>query len=166
MKLAAWSRLTEQERQDVQSLQIADSQIDYAGTTDSAVALAVASDGEDLVGLAIFDDSNVVGFLLLKRSSAAPDWVPDNAAAVSSLRIDLAHQSKGLGRRALQHLPQWVHHNWPKVEQLVLSVDADNHAGIHAYTAAGWEDNGQRFNGRVGLERRMTFPLTTNSDRQ
>ncbi len=164
LELIAWPDLTETQRQGVRSIEIPDEQLDYAGTTAEAIELAEADTVQDLIGLAIVHESKVVGFLLLRRRSAAPDWAPADAAVMTALRVNFAHQSLGHGRRALELLPSWVRDNWPTTNLLTLAVDDDNAAAIRAYHRAGWVDDGRRYQGRVGAERRMNYSLLNPTD--
>lgn len=158
--LRSWAELGPDEREAVRELRISDDQVEFAGTIAAAIDLAAGSDERELVGLAIVaPDEKIVGFLLLKRGAAAPEWVPEQAAAVNALRIDERRQGEGLGTAAMQAIPAWVVAAWPEVTQLVLAVDEPNTGAIAAYTNAGWIDDGARIRGRVGWERRMTLPL-------
>ena len=151
--------LTDVERAAVLGLQIDAEQVEFAGLVARSVAACEAGDPAEVAGLAIRVGGDVVGWVVLKRGASAPDWVGDGAVVVSGLRIDAGHQGRGIGSAALAEMARWVARSWPESARMVLRVDDGNRAGIRAYAKAGWIEIGERFVGRVGLERTMTFAL-------
>jgi RimJ/RimL family protein N-acetyltransferase len=148
--------LTNEQRSAVLSLQIDAQQIEYAGRTERIVESAESGNPDQVVGLAILEEETVVGFLVLKRQGSAPAWAPAGAAIVSGMRIDAAHQGRGIGSRALALSTSWLQSNWPDCKELALSVDEDNYRGIQAYVRAGLQDSGRREQGRIGWVRFMS----------
>jgi RimJ/RimL family protein N-acetyltransferase len=144
-------------------LEISAQQLEFAGTVERAVENCEAEMDDDIAGLAIKSNQGIVGFLVLKRRSKAPDWAALGAAVVSAMRIDQAHQGKGIGPAALETLALWVASHWPESSLLTLSVDEENTAGIRAYTKAGFQDHGVRVQGRIGWVRYMSKPITIYS---
>jgi RimJ/RimL family protein N-acetyltransferase len=159
VEFADWGTLAPAEREAVARLQISVDQVEFAGPVARSVAACEAGDPAKVAGLAIRADGRIVGWVLLKRGASAPDWVPNDAAVVSGLRIDLREQGRGIGALALAELAGWVARRWPRAARLVLRVDEGNVAGIRAYEKAGWREVGERRVGRVGVERTMTLPL-------
>ena len=157
--VVAWPHLTAAERGAVAALQISAAQLEFAGPVARSVAACEAGDPADVAGLAIRADDDIVGWVVLKRGAAAPDWVAHEAAVVSGLRIDLRHQGRGIGAAALAAMAHWVAQHWPATSLLTLRVDDDNAAGIRAYDKAGWAETGERRVGRVGVERTMSLRL-------
>ena len=157
--LADWHTLEAAERDDVLALQISAPQIEFAGPVARSVAACEAGDRAEVAGLAILVEGGVVGWVVRKRGTSAPDWVPPGAAVVGGLRIDVRHQGRGVGGAALGAMAGWVARQWPEVSQLVLRVDDGNVAGIRAYEKAGWIETGERRVGRVCLERTMSLRL-------
>jgi len=156
LALARWQDLSPSDQASVRELSVTAQQIEYAGTIERAIENCEADGEDDIAGLAIRGDGQIVGFLVLKRRSRAPDWASPAAATISAMRIDQVHQGKGIGSAALQALPQWVSENWPESSSLTLSVDEDNKAGIRAYGKAGFQDHGVRVEGRIGWVRYMS----------
>jgi ribosomal protein S18 acetylase RimI-like enzyme len=159
--LVAWNDLAPAERAAVLRLEISPEQIEFAGTTRKSVAACDAGDRAEVAGLAIrtSDSRDIVGWVLLKRAAAAPDWVGPDTAVVSGLRIDMRHQGRGIGATALAEMARWVLQHWPGTKTLALRVDDGNVAGIRAYEKAGWVETGERRTGRVGVERTMSRRL-------
>ena len=154
-----WATLSPADRAAVRGLTIAPRQIEYAGTTASSIAACEDGDPSRIVGLALRVDVAIVGFVVMKRGDAAPDWAAPDAAVVSGLRVDAGQQGKGIGTAAMRAIADWVRRNWRKASSVALTVDEENIAAIRAYAHAGWVDHGQRFDGRIGPVRRMSLPL-------
>lgn len=161
IELSSWSSLPETLRSQVRTLSIPTEQVEFAGTIESAIALAENKPASEIAGIAILSESTAVGFLLVKRAGEAPDWVPSDAAIVTALRVGAQYQGNQIGTRAIRLLPSWIAAHWPATANLVLAVDESNHAAIRAYTKAGWVDLGQRVKGRFDWERRMQIPVPT-----
>ena len=159
VKMIEWRSLGAADRDAVLNLTISAQQVEFAGTIERSVAACETGDAAQVAGLAIRADDAIVGWVLLKRAGAAPDWVEADAALVGGLRIDARHQGRGIGSLALAGLAGWVIAHWPQAARLVLRVDDDNVAGIRAYEKAGWREIGERRTGRVGIERTMSQPL-------
>ena len=155
-----WHALPIAEREAVLALQVSAAQVEFAGPVARSVAACEAGDRADVAGLAIKADGEVVGWVVLKRGAAAPDWVAHDAAVVSGLRVDLHHQGRGIGAAALDAMADWVGQHWPDCARLMLRVDDGNVAGIRAYEKAGWVETGERRTGRVGVERTMSLRLS------
>ena len=98
---------------------------------------------------------------MIKRAGEAPDWVPNDAAIVTALRVGAEYQGNQIGTRAIRQLPSWVAGHWPDVERLVLAVDESNKAAYRDYAKAGWTDVGERVKGRIDWERRMQIAVPT-----
>ena len=151
--------LTATEREAVLALRISAEQLEFAGAVAKGLAACEAGDPAAIAGLAIRTAGAIVGWVALKRGAAAPAWVEPGAAVVSGLRVDVRQQGRGIGAAALAEMACWVARHWPESSRLVLRVDDGNGAGIRAYERAGWVEIGERFVGRVGLERTMTLAL-------
>lgn len=157
--LTRWQALTADQRDAVRRLRVSNTQVDYAGTVEQAIATCETTDPDHLAGLAILEGADVVGFLLLRRGPSAPEWAQVDAAVVSALRIDLGRQGQGLGSAALLQLLHWIRRHWPDTPRVSLAVDEENHAGIRAYRNAGFTDEGVRVQGRIGWVRYLSIRL-------
>ena len=85
VRIVRWEELSPTQEIDVESLTVSDLQIEYAGPTHRAVAACRSDLTGDIQGAAIFDGEAIVGFLVLKRRSAAPSWATSGAAVISAL---------------------------------------------------------------------------------
>jgi GrpB-like predicted nucleotidyltransferase (UPF0157 family)/GNAT superfamily N-acetyltransferase len=150
LHLVAWPGLTPDQQERVRGLSIPSAQIEFAGGIGQAVVAAEAADGESAVGLAVLDGRVPVGFLLLSRGVRRPDWAPEEAVALTAMRIDRSRQGQGLGQRALGLVDTWVAAHWPGSRRIALCVDDNNPAGRQAYARAGYAGFTAPGIGRIG----------------
>lgn len=148
--LRLWQALSPDEQAQVLALRIDDQQIEYAGTVQRAVESCTTSSPDEVAGLAIMLGHAVCGFLVLRRGAKLPDWAPVGSVALAGMRIDLAYQGLGVGRKSLMAVDAWLASNWPGTETLALSVDAENLAGRTAYQNAGYTEFTEPRPGRIG----------------
>jgi ribosomal protein S18 acetylase RimI-like enzyme len=158
-RLKTWQQLSPSQQAQVRAIRISAAQTEFAGCGAKQLAAVENEASDQLVGLAILDVQSVVGFLVLKRGAALPIWARVDAALISGMRIDSAHQGRGLGSAALVLLREWVKNHWRDCVELLLTVDDENHGGIRAYQRAGFEEIGKPELGRIGLVRMMRMAL-------
>lgn len=159
VELKTWQQLSPPQQAQVRAIRISAEQIEFAGCGAKQLDVVENEASDQLVGLAILDGQNVVGFLVLKRGTTLPPWAPVGAALISGMRIDFAHQGRGFGSAALVLLRTWVKIHWHDCVELLLSVDEENHGGKKAYLRAGFEEIGKPEPGRIGLVRTMRMVL-------
>jgi RimJ/RimL family protein N-acetyltransferase len=159
IEFKSWWALSADEQGRVLALRIDQAQTEFEGTIERAVAAASQHATEDVCGLAILRAGDVAGFLVLKRRSKSPTWASPQVAVLSAMRIDQAHQGKGIGGQALLALPSWLRVHWPDCNTLALSVDEANVRGIRAYEHAGFVDTGAREQGWKGQVRYMSIAI-------
>jgi len=160
VRLVPWRELSAESKAAVLALRVTSEQVQYAGTVEAAVAQCEAEESSEVLGLAVVAGGAVVGFLLLKLGSKAPQWVPSQAAVIGAMRVSVEYQGQGIGTRALEVLPAWVQQHCPAIQSLVLSVDEENTAAMRSYAKAGWVDQGTRVQGRIGWVRYMSRPVS------
>ena len=150
VSIDAWPAMSRADQDRIRRLAIAPRQVEFAGSTANAVAACDDGDPKQVVGLALRVDGAIVGFVVVKRRDAAPDWASRETAVLSGLRIDAEHQGRGIGSAALPAIADWVREHWTSSTALALTVDEENVAAIRAYAKAGWSEVGERFEGRIG----------------
>lgn len=158
-ELKTWQQLSSAKQAQVRAIRIGAEQIEFAGCGAKQLEAVENHTSGQLVGLAILDGQTAVGFLVLKHGSTLPPWAPVGAALISGMRIDSAQQGRGLGSAALVLLRAWIKRNWQDCDELLLTVDEENHGGRKAYQRAGFEEIGKPEPGRIGLVRTMRLVL-------
>ncbi len=97
---------------------------------------------------AIHDGAELVGmFKLDPRYPDRHDFARDTDLGVRGVLIDMAHQGRGIGARAMAALPAYAAALYPDKHRLVLTVNLLNPIAYRAYRKAGFRDDGQIFTG-------------------
>ncbi|HEX8594410.1 MAG TPA: GNAT family N-acetyltransferase [Pseudomonas sp.] len=156
-----YEKLTADQRQQLALLEILPEQLPYSGDIYCALNTLRVKPSPDIEGFILLRDEQPIGFLMLRRGSALPDWAAEGSATMHALQIDRHVQGQGLGKAFLQGLHKSVREWWPDIEQIMLSVDADNLPAFNLYLGQGWVDTGVAYKGRVGYERRLSIRLQT-----
>lgn len=111
-------------------------------------ALMIRDDTPELSFHAIHDGAVLVG--MFKLDPLYPERHPFAEAADLGLRgvlIDIAHQGRGLGTRAMAALPAYAATEYPEKRRLVLTVNLLNPAAYMSYRKAGFRDDGAIYTG-------------------
>jgi RimJ/RimL family protein N-acetyltransferase len=166
LTLARWQSVSPADREAVVRLRIAPQQLEYAGTVERAIASCETGPSDQVAGLVIKLSEVPVGFVVLSRGDKRPAWAPEGAVALTAMRIDLAHQGQGVGRRALQGVTAWIAQHWPESAVLALCVDDENQAGKQAYLRAGFAEYTPPRQGRIGLVRYLSKTLNPSPSSQ
>lgn len=77
-----------------------------------------------------------------RHDFAAPDQI-----GMRGVLIDADHQGQGLGALMLAALPAHVRAEYPRAQQVVLTVNLRNTRALAAYLAAGFRDEGDLYLG-------------------
>ena len=110
-------------------LKVAEQQKDYVASNE--FSLVQAAYEEDLYPLAIYDDDEIVGFLLYDYDQELEGW------SFSRFMIDINHQNKGYGTIALRKFLEFFHNKFPN-EKIYTSVEIDNEIAIKLYEGFGF----------------------------
>lgn len=110
-------------------LKVAEQQKDYVASNE--FSLVQAAYEEDLYPLAIYDDDEMVGFLLYDYDEELEGW------SFSRFMIDINHQNKGYGTIALRKFLEFFHNKFPN-EKIYTSVEIDNEIAIKLYEGFGF----------------------------
>lgn len=159
IQVVNYKALTEAQRKQLDELEILPEQLPFSGDIYCALNTLLVRPTADIEGFVLLVDDQPVGFFMLKRGAFLPQWAANGSATLHALQIDRRVQGQGLGKAFLQGLPGAVRETWPDIEQVMLSVDADNLPAIGLYLALGWVDSGEAYKGRIGYERRLMLTV-------
>ncbi|MGL6107905.1 GNAT family N-acetyltransferase [Romboutsia sp.] len=110
-------------------LKVGEHQINYVAS--NAFSLVQAFYEDDLYPLGIYNDDEMVGFLLYDYDKELEGW------SFSRFMIDIKHQNKGFGSKSLEKFLEFFHNKFPK-ESLYTSVETDNEVAIALYEKYGF----------------------------
>lgn len=111
------------------SLKVGEHQTNYVAS--NAFSLVQAFYEEELYPLAIYNDDEMVGFLLYDYDEELGGW------SFSRFMIDIKHQNRGIGSKALEKFLDFFHNKFPN-QNLYTSVEIDNEIAIKLYEKYGF----------------------------
>ena len=111
------------------SLKVGEHQTNYVAS--NAFSLVQSFYEEELYPLGIYNRDEMVGFLLYDYDKELEGW------SFSRFMIDIKHQNKGYGLKALEKFLEFFHNKYPD-EKLYTSVEIDNEIAIKLYEKFGF----------------------------
>lgn len=111
------------------NLKVRDHQKDYVAS--NAISLVQAFYEEELYPIGIYNDEEMVGFILYDYDKELEGW------SFSRFMIDINHQNKGYGSKALEKFLEFFHNKYEE-ENLYTSVEIDNEVAIKLYEKYGF----------------------------
>lgn len=105
-------------------------------------------------------EARPVGMFLLHDNERVATYTSESHALLfSAFAINEPDQGKGYAKAALQELPKFVHHHFPHIREVVLSVNLKNDAAFTLYATNGWVDTGRRIGGPIGEQRILSLSI-------
>lgn len=141
-------KLTDADVTAVQNITLADEQNKFASTAE-----AFLKDGSETMQLHIIKcDAAVVGFFKIDIAYASKhEFCPDGGIGLRTFAIDLNHQGKGLGSRAVKALFPYLSANYDAYDAIYLTVNCKNPGAKKCYLKGGFVDTGkQYYGGKIG----------------
>ncbi|NFF82248.1 GNAT family N-acetyltransferase [Clostridium botulinum] len=111
------------------SLKVGEHQTNYVAS--NAFSLVQAAYEDELYTLGIYNGDEMIGFLLYDYDEELKGW------SFSRFMIDIKHQNKGLGSKALEKFLDFFHDKFPS-ENLYTSAEIDNEVAIKLYEKYGF----------------------------
>ena len=111
------------------SLRVGEHQKNYVASNMYSLVQASYEDG--LYPLGIFNEDEMIGFLLYDYDEELNGW------SFSRFMIDIKYQNKGFGRKALEKFLEYFQSRFPN-KSLCTSVEIDNDIAIKLYQKYGF----------------------------
>lgn len=111
------------------SLRVGEHQKNYLASNMYSLVQASYEDG--LYPLGIFNEDEMIGFLLYDYDEELNGW------SFSRFMIDIKYQNKGFGRKALEKFLEYFQSKFPN-KSLYTSVEIDNDIAIKLYQKYGF----------------------------
>ena len=125
---------------DVIKLSVTEEQDSYVAS--NTFSLAQAKVQPECVPLAIYNDSNLVGFVMYCMD------LDDNEYWIYRLMIDKTHQRQGYGRMAMQQVLSIMEQDLER-SIVYLSFEPDNHVAKKLYESFGFLPDGRTIHGET-----------------
>lgn len=111
------------------SLKVGEHQNNYIA--NNAFSLVQAFYEDELYPLSIYNGCEMIGFLLYDYDEELEGW------SFSRFMIDIKHQNKGFGSKALEQFLDFFHNKFPD-KNLYTSVEINNQVAIKLYEKYGF----------------------------
>ncbi|MFN3513282.1 MAG: GNAT family N-acetyltransferase [Phenylobacterium sp.] len=164
LDLAGWrlEPIDGEDRALVEVIALPPEQEMFAGSLDEVFGRLNAPDSAGVEqGFAVIaPDGAVVGFFVLRDGLRRPPWAAPGAVTLHSFRVRPGLQGKGIGRRCIALLEEWLARERPVQPQLMLAVNARNEGAIAAYGRMGFVDTGVRHDEGYGPQYVFAKPLS------
>ena len=96
----------------------------------------------------IKEDNVIVGFFNIDVTySQHYEFVEKEALGLRAFFIDKNHQGKGIARKTLSQLGQYLGENYPEWWNIYLTVNCKNTVAYNAYLNSGFVDTGDLYHG-------------------
>ncbi|MGJ1324249.1 GNAT family N-acetyltransferase [Sphingobacterium faecium] len=103
--------------------------------------------------ITILYQENPVGFFLLDRTVDHLLFTGNpNSILLRGLSLNPSFQGKGIARQALLLLDSFVKSLIEDIDEIVLTVNIENHHAYQLYRQIDYQDSGRFKNGRYGLQ--------------
>ena len=140
---------------DVIKLSVTDEQDSYVASNTFSLAQAKAQ--PEWVPLAIYNDNELVGFVMYGID------LDDNEYWICRLMIDKTHQKQGYGRMAMQQVLSILEQD-PERNVVYLSFEPDNLVAKKLYESLGFLPDGRTIDGETVYC--LRFRQALSSDRE
>jgi len=131
-----FEKVTMENFEDVINLKLRDDQMGFLES--NLYSLAEAKVNEALEPRAIYDDNQLIGFMLYYFHEGDPDYV-----YYKRLMLDKDCQGKGLGRAAMEAAVKMFKEEYPTIGCVELMHYLDNFTGAALYESLGFELTGE-----------------------
>lgn len=111
------------------NLKVGEHQKNYVAS--NAISLVQAFYEEELYPIGIYDNEEMVGFILYDYDKELEGW------SFSRFMIDINHQNKGYGSKTLEKFLEFFHNKYEE-ENLYTSVEIDNEVAMKLYEKYGF----------------------------
>ena len=134
---------------------LTDAQLEFTMHPVKANELAKDDDNRHLIGYEV--EGEITTFFVLHENEGVKEYsINPNAILLRSFSTDVRHLGKGYAKKALLELPEFIAKHFPKISEVVLSVNLHNEIAQKLYFAVGFVDEGQRMQGRKGILKVLT----------
>lgn len=137
------------------SYHLVPSQARFTATIDYCIHERQDLQDPNKMVVVIIEQQTPVGFFVLDKDTSNLT-TNQQAVMIRSLSINPIYQGKGIGKRAMTAVPNFVRQHVTGINEIVLSVNMKNSAAYRVYQQAGYCDTGELIDGPEGAQHVMT----------
>lgn len=128
-----------------------ENQQQYTSTVEQALKRVEERNDSQAFSVTVFEDDEPSGFFVLDFGEDKLD-LTDNKKSVliRSLSINPALQGRGIGKKAMEIVDEFVKKTFPDCDEIVLAVNQKNIPAYHVYLKTGYLYDGKSRIGRSG----------------
>jgi RimJ/RimL family protein N-acetyltransferase len=110
--------------------------------------------------ITIFEDEDPVGFFVLDFGNDKLEYTDNhNSMLLRSFSVNPKLQGKGIGKKAMVLLDDFVRENFKECDEIVLAVNQNNISAYQLYLKVGYQYDGKERIGRSGPQYLMSKKL-------
>ncbi|WP_404452016.1 GNAT family N-acetyltransferase [Virgibacillus necropolis] len=101
--------------------------------------------------IVILSNNEPIGFFLLHSTDRVKEYTDNpNALLLTALSINHSKQGKGLAKKGMSLLNNFVNQEFPEFNEIILAVNHKNIPAQKLYEKVGFSDTGRRKTGKIG----------------
>ncbi|MGG7552952.1 GNAT family N-acetyltransferase [Chryseobacterium arthrosphaerae] len=128
-----------------------ENQMRFTATAQQALQNISERDDSDAFPITIFEDDIPAGFFVLDFGKDKLDLTDNqDSVLIRSLSVNPQMQRRGIGKRAMMKVDEFVREHFKNCNELVLAVNQKNDSAYHIYLQAGYIYDGKTRIGRSG----------------
>ncbi|PNZ30605.1 putative acetyltransferase [Staphylococcus petrasii] len=118
--------------------------------------IELAQEDSERHPIIVIQNNRCVAYFTLHEGSGVVPY-SDNPKAMffRSFSVDAKHRGQGIGKSIIEALPHFIEQEFPNVNEIVLTVNTDNHKAIRLYENAGYN-----YTGDASLEGRPVYIMS------
>lgn len=103
--------------------------------------------------ITIFENENPAGFFVLDFGNDKLELTDNHhSMLLRSFSINPEQQGKGIGKKAMIQVDEFIRENFKECDEIVLAVNQNNTFAYQLYLAVGYQYEGKERIGRSGLQ--------------
>ncbi|MGH1519938.1 GNAT family N-acetyltransferase [Chryseobacterium sp. JK1] len=133
-----------------------ETQLRFTASAEQALRNIQNRDDTDAFPVTIFEDDKPAGFFVLDFGQDKLELTKNkDAVLLRSLSVNPQMQGKGIGKKAMQKVDDFVKENFKNCTEIVLAVNQKNNSAYRIYLQTGYIDEGKTRIGRSGPQHLM-----------
>jgi RimJ/RimL family protein N-acetyltransferase/heme-degrading monooxygenase HmoA len=136
-------------QQQLEKFELLEEQLAFTSLPGPALNICETDKGRHPV--VILSGMEPAGFFVLYEGEEMPIYTSnEQAILLRAYSVSYPFQSRGIAKKSLKLLPEYVKRHFPHYNEVVLAVNLRNQAAQHVYQKAGFTDTGRTVMGRIG----------------